>query len=129
MTGFYYITETSFTIFLFNEINNQNRKGHDHDWVNRHYSNKIRYRFYTFHYRLTEQQLKTFLKLFMDFSNNSRRWPLSGWKPIELPIIYNSDTKPAISFGKNMQRAFEDGTLNKKEIVQRIRKLGLDVVE
>ena len=65
----------------------------------------------------------------MDFSNNSRRWPLSGWKPIELPIIYNSDTKPAISFGKNMQRACEDGTLNKKEIVQRIRKLGLDVVE
>ena len=104
-------------------------KGHNHDWVNRHYSNKIRYRFYSFHYRLTEQQLKTFLKLFMDFSNNSRRWPLSGWKQIELPIIYNSDTKPAISFGKNMQRAFEDGTLNKKEIVQRIRKLGLDVVE
>ena len=65
----------------------------------------------------------------MDFSNNSRRWPLSGRKPIELLIIYNSDTKPAISFGKNMQRAFEDGTLNKKEIVQRIRKLGLDVVE
>ena len=76
-----------------------------------------------------KQQLKTFLKLFMDFSNNSRRWPLSGWKQIELPIIYNSDTKPAISFGKNMQRAFEDGTLNKEEIVQGIRKLGLDVVE
>ena len=78
---------------------------------------------------IRKQQLKTFLKLFMDFSNNSRRWPLSGWKPIELPIIYNSDTKSAISFGKNMQRAFEDGTLNKEEIVQGIRKLGLDVVE
>lgn len=79
--------------------------------------------------RITEQQLKTFLKLFMDFSNNSRRWPLSGWKPIELHIPYNSDTKPAISSGKNMQKAFEDGTLNKVEIVQGIRKLGLDVIE
>lgn len=79
--------------------------------------------------RITEKQLKTFLKLFTDFTNKSRHWPLSGWKPIELHVPYNSDTKPAISFGKNMQKAFEDGTLNKEEIMQKIRKLGLDVVE
>lgn len=78
---------------------------------------------------ITELQLKTFLKLFIDFSNNSRRWPLSGWKPIELPIPYNSDAKPAISFGKNMQKAFEDGTLNKEEIIEGIKKLGLVVIE
>lgn len=79
--------------------------------------------------RITELQLKTFLKLFMDFSNNSRRWPLSGWKPIELPIPYNGDAKPAISFGKNMQNAFDDGTLNKEEIIEGIKKLGLSVIE
>ena len=79
--------------------------------------------------RITELQLKTFVKLFMDFSNNSRRWPLSGWKPIELHSPYTSDAKPAISFGKNMQKAFDDGTLNKNEIIEGIKKLGLSVIE
>lgn len=38
-------------------------------------------------------------------------------------------SKPAISFGKNMQRAFEDGTLNKDELIEEIRKLGIDVID
>lgn len=79
--------------------------------------------------RITELQLKTFVKLFMDFSNNSRRWPLCGWKPIELHVPYAIDTKPAISFGKNMQKAFEDGTLNKEEIIKGIKRLGLNVID
>ena len=78
---------------------------------------------------LTEQQFKTFFRLYSDFSNNSRKWPLSGWKPVELSRLYNYFSKPSISFGKNMQQAFEDGSINKDELMEGIRKLGVDVVD
>ena len=78
---------------------------------------------------LTEQQFKTFLQLYSDFSNSSRKWPLCGWQPVELSNLYKNFSKPAISFGKNMQRAFEDGTLNKDELIEGIRKLGIDVID
>ena len=78
---------------------------------------------------LTEQQFKTFLQLYSDFSNSSRKWPLCGWQPVELSNLYQNFSKPAISFGKNMQRAFEDGTLNKDELIEEIRKLDIDVID
>ena len=78
---------------------------------------------------LTEQQFKTFLQLYSDFSNSSRKWPLCGWQPVELSNLYKNFSKPAISFGKNMQRAFEDGTLNKDELIEEIRQLGIDVID
>lgn len=78
---------------------------------------------------LTEQQFKTFLQLYSDFSNSSRKWPLCAWQPVELSNLYKNFSKPAISFGKNMQRAFEDGTLNKDELIEEIRKLGIDVID
>lgn len=78
---------------------------------------------------LTEQQFKTFLRLYSDFSNNSRKWPLCAWKPVELSKLYNHFSKPSISFGKNMQQAFEDGNINKDELMEGIRKLGFDIVD
>lgn len=78
---------------------------------------------------LSEQRFKTFFRLYIDFSNNSRKWPLCGWKPVEFSRLYNNFSKPSISFGKNMQQAFEDGTINKDELMEGIRKLGVDVVD
>lgn len=52
-----------------------------------------------------------------------------GWQPVELSNLYKNFSKPAISFGKNMQRAFEDGTLNKDELIEEIRKLDIDVID
>lgn len=78
---------------------------------------------------IEKQELETFLRLFTDFCNNSRQWVLSGWKPVELHVPNNSEAKPAISFGKNMQKSFADGSLNKEEVMEAIKKLGFDVIE
>ena len=69
------------------------------------------------------------LKLVSAFHNNSRLWGLSGWKPVELARMTLSRGLPAISFGPGLQKAFADGTMNKEELIEGIRKLGLDVIE
>ena len=77
---------------------------------------------------LTDKQLEKLLKLVSAFHNNSRLWGLSGWKPVELARMTLSRGLPAISFGPGLQKAFADGTMN-KELIEGIRKLGLDVIE
>ncbi|MBO7423566.1 MAG: hypothetical protein J6T99_09320 [Oscillospiraceae bacterium] len=78
---------------------------------------------------LTDKQLEKLLKLVSAFHNNSRLWGLSGWKPVELARMTLSRGLPAISFGPGLQKAFADGTMNKEELIEGIRKLGLDVIE
>ena len=78
---------------------------------------------------LTDKQLEKLLELVSAFHNNSNLWGLSGWKPVELARMTLSREMPAISFGPGLQEAFADGTMNKEELVEGIRKLGLDVIE
>lgn len=81
---------------------------------------------------LTEKQLKKLLKLVTEFHNNSRHWFLSGWKPAELTRQYareNGGIPPAISFGPGMQKAFEDGSMDKEELIRMLREKGIQVVE
>ena len=54
---------------------------------------------------------------------------LSGWKPVELARMTLSRGMPAISFGPGLQKAFADGTMNREELIEGIRKLGLDVID
>jgi len=78
---------------------------------------------------LTDKQLEKLLELVSAFHNNSRLWGLSGWKPVELARMSLSHGMPAISFGPGLQKAFADGTMNKEELIEGIRKLGLDVID
>lgn len=78
---------------------------------------------------LAEKQLEKLLKLVSDFHNNYRLWGLSGWKPVDLARITLGRGMPAISFGPGLQKAFADGTMNKEELIEKIRKYGLDVVD
>ena len=78
---------------------------------------------------LTDKQLEKLLKLVSAFHNNSRLWGLSGWKPVELARMTLSCGLPAISFGPGLQKAFADGTMKREELIEGIRKLGLDVIE
>lgn len=78
---------------------------------------------------LTDKQLEKLLELVSAFHNNSNLWGLSGWKPVELARMTLCRGMPAISFGPGLQKAFADGTMNKEELVEGIRKLGLDVIE
>lgn len=79
--------------------------------------------------RLTKKQLEKLLELVTAFHNNSRLWGMAGWKPAELFQAYAGRGMPAISFGPGMQKAFAEGTMKKQELIDEIRKLGLDVIE
>ena len=78
---------------------------------------------------ITQEQVETLLRLITDYHNNSRLWCLSGWKPSELATMYQGRGPTAISFGPGMQRAFADGSLDKEELVRKIREMGLKVIE
>lgn len=78
--------------------------------------------------RLTKSQLKTLLKLYTNFSNNSRWWPLCGWKPVELYMQYKGNEGPTISFGEGLQKAFADGSIHKEELIEEMKKLGFQVI-
>ena len=78
---------------------------------------------------LEEGQIETLVRLITDYHNNSRLWCLSGWKPSELAEMYKGSSPTAITFGPGMQQAFADGSLNKDELVRKIREMGLEVIE
>ena len=78
---------------------------------------------------MTKEKMERFLRLMNDYHNNSRLWCLSGWKPCELAAMYRENKSPAISFGPGLQQAFAEGTLNREELVGKIREMGLQVLE
>ena len=78
---------------------------------------------------ITQEQVETLLRLITDYHNNSRLWCLFGWKPSELAKMYQGRGPTAISFGPGMQKAFADGSLDRDELVRKIRDMGLEVIE
>jgi len=78
---------------------------------------------------MTQGQVEVLFSLITNYHNNSRLWCLSGWKPSELAAMYRGNGPTAISFGPGMQKAFEDGSLDKEELVKAIQKMGLKVIE
>lgn len=77
---------------------------------------------------LNERQLKMLISLVNDYHNNSRLWCTAGWKPSELSGLYPKGLK-AVSFGAGFQRAFSDGSIDKTELVKKIREMGIEVIE
>ena len=77
---------------------------------------------------LNEGQLKTLISLINNYHNNSRLWCTAGWKPSELSAMYPGGPK-AVSFGPGFQRAFSDGSIDKAELVKKIREMGIEVIE
>lgn len=78
---------------------------------------------------MTQGKIEKLLRLVTDYHNNSRLWCLSGWKPNELAAMFQNNGPTAISFGPNIKKAFEDGLLDRDELVRKIREMGLEVVE
>ena len=78
---------------------------------------------------IKEKQIEKLLRLITDYHNNSRLWCLSGWKPNELVAIYRGGGPTSISFGPGIQKAFADGSLDRDELVKKIREMGLEVIQ
>ena len=79
--------------------------------------------------RLTETQHSTLMRLMMQYHNGSRLWCLRGWTPNELAAMHGNTGAPSISFGPGIQEAFADGTMDKNELVRKIKELGWKVSE
>ena len=79
--------------------------------------------------RLTETQHSTLMRLMMQYHNGSRLWCLRGWTPNELAAMHGNTGAPSISFGPDIQEAFADGTMDKNELVRKIKELGWKVSE
>ncbi len=79
--------------------------------------------------RLTETQHSTLMRLMMQYHNGSRLWCLRGWTPSELAAKHGNTGAPSISFGPGIQEAFADGTMDKNELVRKIKELGWKVSE
>ena len=79
--------------------------------------------------RLTETQHSTLMRLMMQYHNGSRLWCLRGWTPNELAAMHGNTGAPSISFGPGIQEAFADGTMDKNELVRKIKDLGWKVSE
>ena len=79
--------------------------------------------------RLTETQHSTLMRLMMQYHNGSRLWCLRGWTPNELAAMHGNTGAPSISFVPGIQEAFADGTMDKNELVRKIKDLGWKVSE
>ena len=79
--------------------------------------------------RLTETQHSTLMRLMMQYHNGSRLWCLRGWTPNELAAMHGNTGVPSISFGPGIQEAFADRTMDKNELVRKIKELGWKVSE
>ena len=79
--------------------------------------------------RLTEAQHSTLMWLMMQYHNGSRLWCLCGWTPNELAAMHGNIGAPSISFGPGIQKMFADGTMDKNELVRKIKELGWKVSE
>ena len=79
--------------------------------------------------RLTETQHSTLMRLMMQYHNGSRLWCLRGWTPNELAAMHGNTGAPSISFGPGIQEAFAGGTMDKNELVRKIKELGWKVSE
>ena len=79
--------------------------------------------------RLTETQHSTLMRLMMQYHNGSRLRCLRGWTPNELAAMHGNTGAPSISFVPGIQEAFADGTMDKNELVRKIKDLGWKVSE
>ena len=72
--------------------------------------------------------MRELVYLVSEYHNNSRLWCLKGWTPNELTFKFRgSESKPTMIFGPGMERAFEDGSLNRDEIEKMMREKGFNV--
>lgn len=78
---------------------------------------------------LTAAQAEEIVQLLQDCHNNTHLWCIRGWKPVDLMKARPIEGPLTVSFGSNMQKMFEDGRLNKDELISELRRMGIDVEE
>ena len=78
------------------------------------------------------EQADKFVELFTDFINKSHLWCNCGYSPEKLHSIYygHKNTMPqSVSFGSGIQQAFADETIDKDEVIKKLKEMGIEVIE
>ena len=73
------------------------------------------------------KKMNEIMNAVMNMLNNQRLWCLSGWTPTELSKTLKPAGQPTISFGLGLQKAFENGDMDRKEIVKMLEAKGIKV--
>ena len=79
---------------------------------------------------LTEDQANHLMQSLMDYHNHLHLWCNCGWTPSEMAgkIFGSGQVLPQIRFGPGMEKAFSDGSLDREELVRKLKEMGLDVL-
>lgn len=79
---------------------------------------------------LTEEQVDHLMQSLMDYHNHLHLWFNCGWTPAEMTekIFGSRKVMPQIQFGPGMEKAFSDGSLDRDELVSRLKEMGIDVL-
>lgn len=78
---------------------------------------------------LKEKQLRKLLNDLMDLHNHLHLWCNRGWTPEALARYSRpaAGAFPTISFGPGIQQAFQDGSIDKSEVIRRLKEMGFQV--
>lgn len=78
---------------------------------------------------LTEKQANYLLQSLMDYHNHLHLWCNCGWTPAELAekTWGSRQAMPQIRFGPGIEKAFSDGSLDREELVSKLKEMGIDV--
>lgn len=79
--------------------------------------------------KLTMAEYEKLLRLWQDANNHSHLWSNRGWTPIALHQRYGNPTLRSMSFGPGLQKAFADGDIDKKELIEKLKAMGISVEE
>ena len=74
--------------------------------------------------RLTEKQQDTLMQLIVQYHNGSRLWCTCGWKPDELAAKFSG-----IGALPGQEASSPEGMMDEKDIIRKMKELGLKVLE
>ena len=74
--------------------------------------------------RLTEKQQDTLMQLIVQYHNGSRLWSTCGWKPDELAAKFSG-----IGAFPGQEASSPEGMMDEKDIIRKMKELGLKVLE
>ena len=79
--------------------------------------------------KLTMAEYENLLRLWQDAVNHSHHWANRGWTPIALRQRNGNPAPKAMSFGPGLQKAFADGDIDKNELIEKLKAMGISVEE
>lgn len=79
--------------------------------------------------KLTMAEYEKLLQLWQDANNYSHHWANRGWTPIALRQRYGNPAPRTMSFGLGLQQAFAKGDIDKNELIEKFKSMGISMEE